>query len=423
MAPEGRPLDGFERQFWMVRQLAPMNVVAVAHLASSVDPAAARRVLDALQAKHAMLRARIAVGPDGPRFEVDGAEPLSLRVVTGDAEAWQREAEAELNAPFSDEGPLVRAVLVRQMDGSDVGLVFDHVIGDAMASFELLRAFARGLRDPATLAGPPLPLPPALTSLLPDDIVRETPAFAARAGQGMRTLLASGALRTLPREHDAPVGERRSRILHATLDEAATTALADRARKERTSVHGALCAALLRAVQSELDAPCMLGVTSPINVRGQLARPPGEDFGFYVAPMPTFHQVARERPFWELAREVKAQVQAIVMERRSLRMLALVEGTVPRDASLAARAAQQSDRLGLVAATATNLGRLDAPELKGFHFAAGINSHGPTVLVAATTVHGRLALNLVHPEPLIGRARAERILGGLQADLREAARS
>ena len=96
------------------------------------------------------------------------------------------------------------------------------------------------------------------------------------------------------------------RVAARKLDENLTAALKERARREGTTVQGALCAALVLAGRKTSSAwrKRPVRVMSPVNVRAHLRA--GEACGLYLggAGMIAF-QPGDSRAFWELARFAK----------------------------------------------------------------------------------------------------------------------
>lgn len=418
-----RPLDGRERQYWLIGQRAAVNTLVAARLRGGLAAADLRARLDALQARHPLLGARIEPGPGGPRF-VSGAAPVPLRVAPRpDDAAWQREAMAELHAPFPDRsGPLVRAVLLGEGREQDLLLCYHHAIGDVLAGVDLLGPLLGGpIQAPRDAAAEALPV----SALLPPG-TSAGPGWVLRiAGQALA--LAARKPMALPPEAVAPVGQRRAGLLVRTVDPATLRAVAARAKAEDTTVHGALVAAGLRAIAAEV-APgraAWLGCRSPIDLRRHLARPVDGAFGIFAFGMPTWHRVAPGQRFWDLARDVRRQVRGVVDRKEMLPPLLAMEARVPRDPAQAEAAAAQADRLAGTPLVVSNVGVLpDLPAgpvaVEGVAVAASVPV-GSGLTVFAGTYRGALTLCFVHAQPLVSGARAARLAGAMLAELAAAA--
>jgi hypothetical protein len=98
------------------------------------------------------------------------------------------------------------------------------------------------------------------------------------------------------------------RAIARKLDEKLTATLKDRARREGTTVQGALCAALVLAGRktSSTWRKQTVRVMSPINARAPLGA--GEACGVYLAGGMVHFQPGGSRTLWELARFVKEEI-------------------------------------------------------------------------------------------------------------------
>jgi hypothetical protein len=99
------------------------------------------------------------------------------------------------------------------------------------------------------------------------------------------------------------------RVVAREFDESLTATLKERARREGTTVQGALCAALVLAGRktSSTWREQTVRVMSPINARASLGA--GEACGVYLAGGGMAHfQPGDSRAFWELARFAKKQI-------------------------------------------------------------------------------------------------------------------
>lgn len=410
--PQERLLDGLERLFWLMGRAAVFNIVASARLTGLLAPEALRVALDAAQARHPLLRARIALREGGPAF-VPGAGPLPLRaepLPPGDG--WLRRMEDELHAPFPDEGPLLRATLLHGGPEHVLLLAFHHCIGDGFAAWSLLGDLVRVASGQAG-ALPPLPLPPGLAQALPPFTPTAPPAPPPEVAR-------------LPLDEDTPVGSRRTRLLQRHLEPAEVDALAARARQEGTTVQGALAAAMLQAAARETgDRPAVLGLNSPLNLRERLRPPLGPDFVLGAFAPPLFLRADPAEPLWGLAREVRAQLRVLAEGDAVFSVLAAVEQGCPREPGAAQAMPGRIAAQTPVATGVTNLGRVPPPppgplRVRSFDCAASLELAPSSVVAYAATFEGRLALTFMHAEPVVGAARAGRIADGTVARLRAA---
>ncbi|MGJ6960914.1 amino acid adenylation domain-containing protein [Streptosporangium sp. G11] len=173
-----------QADFWMAEQLYgenPVHNLGIRYrLDGPLDTVALREALDALAARHAILRSRYPAGEDGrPVTVVDPPGPVRLDEADApdehDAEAIRRRAVAE---PFDlARGPLLRAVLLRMAgDHHELLLIVHHTAFDGWSAGVVLTDLAELYR--AARAGVPARLPAPGT-----DFSRLAAVRAARAAR------------------------------------------------------------------------------------------------------------------------------------------------------------------------------------------------------------------------------------------------
>lgn len=408
-----------------------------------LDPAHLRVALDRLQARHPLLRVRILPHPRA-HFADDERAPIPLRVAPG--APWLSEAEEALNRPFPpDQAPLWRATLVPCPDGEEGEAVLilshHHVLADARTAANQVRDL---LRDASCLlageAPPPLeplPLTAPLAALLPRRGLSLLPAMnsyllrsiKARLRGWPRKLALAG---TVEGGMPSPA-QRRTRLLHHVLPATETAALGDRARREGTTVQGALGAALLLAVARDmgLERPATVGCFSTVSLRDELLPDPvhgpvGEAVGLYVSQVTTFHRLWGERPFWDLAREFRAALVRAKDTGEAYMTFPWLGLFIPGGPDPGPELVRRIDMAAPAAVGITNVGRLAVPTRYGplrlhrLHIAIGAALVAP-VVAGVTTLDGQLSCNLMYVEPLLSGERARALAGAMMGLLRAGA--
>ncbi len=436
MHSQERPLTDVERAAWLIDQVSPLKFVTVAHVAGDVTPAALRQALDAVQARHPLLRVGISPGPP-PRYR-HTARPIELRVVPrADEETWRAEVDREREAPMDVAGgPLVRVVLVHAAERSEILATSHHVMSDGMTAIY----FMRDLLDAAGrwLAGSdhrlaPLPPRPGVDALLSRE---------ARGWRGLRRALPYGLrqLLTLLRrpqklaeERQVPLDRRRSRTRHVVFEPEFTASLQARCRAERTTVHGALVAAALQSVHAHLQRgrgsgeAALLGCCTPVNLRQELDPPLGEDeIGLFVGPVVSFHAVDGSLDLWGLAREVRDAVHGARSQHGPATALVAQCLLLPRRATPRVVAKHLYHPLfGAIAVT--NLGspaiaREFGPlTLEQLHVNPTSNPFGSLLSLSVATVHGRMTVNFNYNEGVLGEATIDALVAGVCGRLQRGA--
>jgi hypothetical protein len=199
--------------------------------------------------------------------------------------------------PFAPEqAPLIRSVLIHKPQSAVLIMIAHHAIADGMALVFLIRDLLQVLSGGQIEALSFSSTAEELLSKLPkgEEIVQ---AEASQAG-------APQAEPALYREGNGLT----PRVTARKLDENLTAALKERARREGTTVQGALCAALVLAGRktSSTWRNQSIRVISPINVRTPLGA--GEACGLYLVGGMVPFQPGDSRAFWELARFAKKEL-------------------------------------------------------------------------------------------------------------------
>src|SRR5258707_1177216 len=291
-----RPLGSDQTWWWLIDQNHPVHVALVAEVAGPTTIDGWRAALDEVQRCHPNLSGKITRDEDANLWfhHVAGA-PIPLRVVEGNAAAWDSELAREMKTRLDlHQAPLARATLIHQADRSTLIFAMHHVIADAKS---ILFAIRHTL---LALSGQPverLPPKPSLASSL---------FYGSTSVDG--DAISAALLPKLSGEPDiyrSFDGETPS-IARLTLPPALTSALRQRCRNENATVNGALVtAAVLAARQVSVElrqAPVL--VISPSDMRALLGA--GED----VAPLAggatmTMLPPAQPADFWQSARLVR----------------------------------------------------------------------------------------------------------------------
>jgi Condensation domain len=226
-----RPLGAMEHFLSLIDQHRPLHFAMAAQIEGPTAIPAWRTALDKLQERHPLLS--VAIGTDAdraPYFRTVRDVPIPLRVIPGPTVSnWEAEVARELATPFAlGQAPLARAVLMHGPFESVFILATHHSIADGLSSTYAIRDVLRALTG-ETLKF--LPLVPAQESLVymsrqaTDDTNRSLQPQAPDE-EPLMTFLSNDGL--LPS------------VEALSLTPEMTQTLIERARNERTTVHGAL---------------------------------------------------------------------------------------------------------------------------------------------------------------------------------------
>jgi hypothetical protein len=431
-----RSLGAVERIFWIGREFAPLNCVITAHVDGRVSADTLVEILARVQARHALLQVRI-VNSDGLRFTSAGVGSIAVRVVeSSEPDSWGTELQHELDRRWHG-GPLLNVTLVHSPHESAIICTYHHVIGDGICGLYMMREILTELTGRAHHAArlhepPPLEaLVPRMTSSLGKMLVM-MPAFdvssiRGAAGRFVRTL--PGVLATTRRMRDEITGDyipnMQSRFMQYVLPPDATQALAARSRQERTTVHGALCAAVALSVVEQPPHSSRVLLGSPINARRFLSQDVGESFALYTTGVATSHKVAVGTNFWDIARDVKRQLDDMTNRPEELHRRILAAERLPHVRNPLLRVG-----LGWIASgfreftyVVSNLGRFDATDevlrdVRGLHACVSPTHDGR--ILAALTFRGSLICNFTNADPYTSAATARALSRNTMEHLRAA---
>lgn len=383
-----RPLGALEEIMWLIDQSSRVHFALVAEIGGCTTVGEWRAALDTLQRRHPLLSTCIdSRHSQIPHFRhIDGAQ-IPLRVVENVPARWESEVEAELHKQFDPEqAPLMRAVLLYQESKAVLILVAHHSIADGFSSAFAIRDVLRALSGQPL---DPLPLMPSREEMF--GLPRRLPSEGRPPVHHSAAVAASIASDT--RKDPIP------HIRRLSLAPELTSRLQSRSKEEGTTVHGALCAALL-FVGRQIDPGWhddTVRMRSSVSIRTLLGL--GENCMPAISGGEVSIDPQATPEFWDMARLIKSGLSGVQTR----------EGV-----SIAINAANQAVLSGLDVETAaqllkrafggqamvTNLGRL--PFDTNFGRLKLESLWGPAVLrgvdgeqtLGAVTVNG--SLNLLH---------------------------
>ncbi|MBU7023456.1 MAG: hypothetical protein HXS40_04745, partial [Theionarchaea archaeon] len=261
----------------------------------------------------------------------------------------------------------------------------------------------------------PLPERPPVEELLPHvSGLQGLAKSAALAGKQMVNILI-GRPRKLPVDKNASLEECSTRIVHRMLSEEETSALVERCRRESTSVHGALCAAMLISARrqicnSDQAHPITLNCMSPVDLRPYLNPPLEEELGFFASMVITAHKVHNNEGFWDLARSVRSQVQTSIQSGEPLVFVSLLDKLTPHNAR-PSDFARRASEIYPAPIMVTNLRRITIPQVYGpltlekLHFTVSNKAVPDLFNAAAVTFADKVTLNFSYVDPVISPER------------------
>lgn len=309
-----RKLGATEHLFWLIDRNRPIHFSLVAQIDWIFTHDAWRAALHMLQQRHPLLSARIAVDAgSSPVFHHDSDARIPLQIIDDARLSWQEEVAREMTTAVNWwDAPLVRATVLQGASESTLILCAHHAVLDGMGGAYLIEALLRTLSENSF----------DLMQLAPSLV----PSFETLLSTQMQAAALPGAMvpAPVPREF-RPMSGARAEVAALALDAPLTQALVERARKEGTTVHGAVAAAVHEAGRRLSPAwrSRPIRTVTPIDVRKAIDGV-GKACGVYITQTITIDDRKLGAPFWLAAREVKALLapaqvhQSVVSETKAL---------------------------------------------------------------------------------------------------------
>ncbi len=420
-----RFLTASEHLMWLSYKNSPENVTLSATIKGSFPIGLLTEALAWLQLRHSRLRVKIVTNNQKqPQFLLENVPPIPLRVIERQGEEhWCQEMVEELLHPLSwSEEPLLRVLLLHSPDISNLIITFHHCIGDGLSGAYLIRDILQFIGEPDS----PRELLPDLHPV--DEII---PNVTKKwADEGLDDSTKAEPILTVNYRNNNKLNTSEPfpiRLFHWTLSSAETTKLVARCREEKTSVHGALCAAFLLAIAAEIKTPneLILKCHTPVNIRNYLTINVGENLGEYIGRIVTTHRLSQKTDFWDLAREVKYKLNQLVADGkifdRVLKARALLSSNSKKGGGNS-----NTRTIGGMDIAITNLGNLNIKQQFGelqlqelYLMATG--SKSLPLLIGVATLKDKMCLIGRYQESLVPGANAYNIKNTAMEQLRAVA--
>lgn len=277
-----------------------------------LSPQAMQSALDAIRVRHLVLIPSAVSGGELPDIHF----PLEVREGC-ELNAWIPLVADELLKPFDESGVAQARVFLLKHDDRAVDIVatFNHGLCDGISGVFFLRDLLQALDQP-TMKPEPLPIPPTYRDRVPGSFANKTPV-KRRLFSTIFVLKALVAMTKVKRRLFKPQPQAAETmnsmplnsqclIIPTTLTEGQTTALVNRCKAEKVTVHAAICAAWLRAFYLEFKTDsARRSVSSPVNLRDRLPVKIDETSGLFLALVTTGVDASPNIDFWKTAREFK----------------------------------------------------------------------------------------------------------------------
>jgi len=423
-----RPLGSTETIYWLLDALYCLNFVVFAEIEGHLDATRLAQALETVQAENPLLRVRIVRLLGTPAFQPASGPLVALTPTIKPLKNWRSVVEDELHTRFDTQhAPLARFFWFRGTGKKAVvAMCFHHTIADGRSGTSVLLDVLRR----ATTDTSPAVYKRALASSQTLDVIRQKPPLLG-ALQGAKFWLNKGKEvlqfpQQLPGFDPVPRADRQVRVLPLCIAPPLLAQLMAQARQHHTTVHGALGAALLLALQAQFpnQDPRRLALNSLADLRSVLnGNLTDRDLGLYGTTLCTIHRGGPHTEFRHMARWVRDALKQTMDAGDGN----LINGVYPSHLVLGpqhsiAKLVQSAIALGPAASMLTNIGKIDAVDLgpavriQSLGFCVSPPAQHP-ICVTAASYGGRMQLHLLHDEHKISPEQARDIADAVMAHL------
>ena len=413
-----RKLGLIENLFDIAHDSGSMIYVNIAKLEGTINPDLIKQSLNLVQKHYPMLQVHIIKLEDGNYFQSEGTLKIPLRVIhKQDDNQWYEIAQNELHQKFiGSKNPLCRFTLLHSSSNNGINeliATFHHGIADGISCMHLFNQLlyfyhkissgdAIDKKVTNSLLGP-------IEDLVDDSFVRtndyenNTENYHQEIPQPKLII-----------EQEAPPRDRCTHFLTRIIEQKNTRILINRCKQEKTTVHGALCAAMLFSAAKHFPTsyPINLSCSSNVNLR-KYCQPEIKNsyLACLVSRIAENHSLEENTLFWNLARECKSKIHNSIEMGIPIKLISSERLRNFNKDVISQLAEYQMGRDMTV--HVSNLGKINILEnygklkIKELYFSTGQHIFGSCFWLGVVTFQEKLFCTFAHVLPLISDQTAE----------------
>ncbi|MBW4675496.1 MAG: alcohol acetyltransferase [Desmonostoc geniculatum HA4340-LM1] len=405
------------------------NIVTISRINGCIYEETMREALDMIQCRHPRLNSRIVRSKNSLSFQTQETANIPLRLVKVlENNQWQEVVYEEMNQGINSSKSLLRVVLLHVLDDAHINYLITtvhHAIADGLSSIRLhseILTFCQKIvsGEPINSVSSLTPLPP-IEQLMP----QWTKGFRGKINSAI-FLLQLGLQeiwnrpKTLGFEKYVSIAKRSSNIIHRQLDQELTQKFVNCCRQENTTVHNALCAALMLTVartitkghRKDIRVNCL----SYLDLRRYLEPAiSDEHLAVLASSIMGFHLIKSNSSFWELAREVKYKLEASKNHGDLFRMILIAKHLIDICCIYPKKIA--------ATVSVSNVGKINIPknygnfELEEISFISSNGFFAGIFAIHVSTFNGKMLLNVAFSQPSISPNTMEEIVNNLMSSI------
>ena len=290
-------------------------IVNVVYLEGILTPEVVQQALKLVQQRHPMLQVYIVESEDGLYFQSTGITEIPVQFIyKQDENEAIKIAEKELHTKFTPgKNPLCRLTILyshQHQNTCEMIITFHHGIVDGISCMRFiddLLFYHQQINEGENISQvESLEFIPPIETLVNYNIPSQNPRENHQLANEQPTLPPQLVI-----EYQAAANERFSRMLPRMLSQEKTKILIDKCKQEKTTVHGAMCAAMLFAAGKllSIDTQVNFSYGLPVNLR-KYGEPEitDQNLGCFISALGFNQLIEPNTSFWDLARECKSQI-------------------------------------------------------------------------------------------------------------------
>ncbi len=392
-----------------------LNIVIISRIKGDIDEKILRKALNLVQANYPYLDHRIIGGLEHLHFTDKETQNIPLKIVYFDKNhSLQNIISKELNTPLKSNKSLLRCLLVFNKKNPEIKYLITtihHAISDGLSSirlqseiFNYCQIIASDRCLEVTTNSSPVSYPLSLDKLLLKNKINiiNSAWFLLK----LRLKMFVHQTESLKSEKNVAIELRRCGITQRFLNPDLTQKLLKLCQVENTTVQGALCSAMLIIVankirnnkQKKVNISCASYVDLRRRIKPEIAP---ENMGMWASFLTSFHTLKSEILFWEIARDVTAQINKGLKRKDMFKSLLMLRKLVENFLI--------DSETSLATTSVTNIGRIKIPEIKGVLTLEEISFIPSNVIfnkiftVAVATFNEKMILNFTVSQPSISQ--------------------
>ena len=420
-----RALSGIEQAMELLnRQNGSFNIVTISRIKGEIKEEILRLALDAVQSIHPLMNSRIVGTLDYLEFTNQGTQKIPLCVVSqGINDHWEDVVREELNKTIDSSQVLLRCVLIykqSEINTSYLITTIHHAIADGLSCIslqsEILKCYQIIASGDSIDIDCESAIPP-LEELLPKWMegkkgIDKSKWFLLK----MKLKMLLHKPETLESEETVPIESRSCGMSHRFLEKELTQKLIELCRQEKTTVQGALCAAMLLTVANEIsrEKPRTIKVScrSYLDLRRRLEPPiKHKNMGVLASFLTSLHQIKPQMSFWGLSRDISKNIEIGLKRKDFFKPLMIFR-------KITEYYIHNPDESNLTISV-SNIGRVNICEVYGdleieeISFVASNGIFGKVFTVATATFQEKMLLNFIASKPSLSQETIEMLATGV----------